>query len=195
MADVYPYQPNPKGQELMEARCPGVYRVIGPDSLPDADGFTGWVEVLYYTRDMQGKQVDAARRVRVNPGLISLRAPGRIFYGGGTRAGDCVVERLDGAIEGETEHFLTQYVHRPSSVPIPFAARALVVNPSRETSESDVLPLELRFYIEGTEIARHLLRSNSGRIMRGGATSFGVTAVPFPQEPHLYWTLHWVMDL
>jgi len=194
MPDVYPYQPNPRGQELMEVRCPGVYRVLGPDSVPDNEGFTGWVEVLYYTRDMQGKQVDSARRVRVNPGLIHMRAPGRIFYGGGTKAGDCLVERLDGAIHGEMEHLLTQYVRR-DSMPIPFGARALLVNASRETSRDDVLPLELTFYIDGTEISRHLLRSNSGRIIRGGASTFRVSADPFPQMPHFYWSFHWVMDL
>jgi len=195
MPDVYPYQPTERGQELIEVRCPGVYRVLGPDSLPDDNGFTGWVAVLYYTRDMQGKQVDSAKRIRVNPGLIHMRAPGRLFYGGGTKVGDCLVERLDGTAPGEVDQFLTQYVRRAQDTQIPDGARALVVTPSRETSQMDVLPMELTFYIDGTELTRHLLRSNTGPILRGGATSFRVSAEPFPNMPHLYWALHWIMDL
>ncbi|HSN99562.1 MAG TPA: hypothetical protein VLS89_14810 [Candidatus Nanopelagicales bacterium] len=195
MPDVYPYQPTTQGQQLMEARCPGVYRVQGPESLPDDEGFCGWVEVLYYTRDMQGKQVDSARRVRVNPGLLTLRAPGRIFYGGGRRDGQCAVERLDGAALGEAEHFLTQYIRRPQDTKIPEGARAVVVEPIRAEAADPIPLLRLSFYVDGIELVRHSIRSGGCRILRGGAASIRVDTWPYPNHPDLYWAFHWVMDL
>lgn len=195
MADVYQYQPTTEGQQLMETRCPGVYHVQGPASLPDDEGFCGWVEVLYYTRDMQGKPVDALRRVRVNPGRLTLRAPGRIFYGGGQRSGPCTVERLDGGALGEVEHFLTQYIRRPGPAKIPSGARALVVDPVRETVVDPAIPLQLSFYIDGTEVSRHFIRTGGIRILRGWADAFRVDSSPHPGQPDLYWAFHWVMDL
>jgi hypothetical protein len=210
MPDVYPYQPTTQGQQLIEARRAGCYRVQGPVSGPDGEGFCGWVAVLYYTRDMQGKQADAARRFRVNPGLLMLRAPGRIFYGGGQRSGQCVVERLDldDGVAGhpasdclgsrgpgvvELEHFLTQYAKGPAEYTIPEGARAVVVDPLRE--RDDAAPMQLSFSIDGTEVRRHFIRSGGCRILRGGETSIRIDAPPYPNQPELYWAFHWLIDL
>lgn len=196
MADVYKYEPTTEGQQLLEVRCqdvPAVYRVEGPAALPDNDGFVGWVEVLFYTRDMQGKQVDSTRRVRVNPGLVHVRSPGRIFYGGGTRAGDCLVERTDGRSLGEVEHFLTQYLRRPGMTAVPKGARAVIVEPVREFAGR--APLTLSFHIENTEVTRHVLETGGIRLRTGGATSIRIDTAPFPSVPELYWSFHWVMDL
>ena len=210
MPDVYPYEPTTQGQQLIEARRPGVYRVHGPASLPDDEGFSGWVEILYYTRDMQGKQADATRRVRVNPGLLMLRAPGRLYYGGGRRSGQCVVERLESddvvaghpsgncqsariGLVGEVEHFLTQYVRGAQECKIPEGARAVIVEPLRETN--DAIPLQMSFNIDGTEVSRHFIRSGGCRILCGAATSIRLDSIPYPNEPALSWTIHWLIDL
>ena len=105
MAVEFPYVP--PGPLLLGNAGPGVVFVKGVLSAPDADGFTGWVQIEQDSESLSAQPLPADL-FRVNPGLIEIPVKSRLWYGGGTQDGTVKVWRQHRPLV-QHQHYLSQY--------------------------------------------------------------------------------------
>lgn len=94
----------------------GTVRVIGVKGALDAEGFTGWVEVVPSVYNTEGGEGEGTA-VKVDPGVIVLTSPAFLRYGGGRTGGQVYVERMPP--RDNHVHYLTQHITAAPVGPAP----------------------------------------------------------------------------